>query len=156
LLPWQDELIEQLTDTSDAVRQAARRSLILLSFYAIRSERMANGDHLGVAVDEKSVPKPSIVDFGPKPQAARPAQEEAARKWRAWWTEHGGLDKAKRSEIRSAKVDSDPEKEAALLSSALVYAEPAEQAEKLARYRKEKGVVYTEAIADALPQLNGE
>jgi hypothetical protein len=155
LLPWQGDLIDQLTDSSDTVRQAARRSLVILSFFTIRGERVAAGDLLGTAAKERQ--QPAVVDFGPKAGAQPEAREEAVKKWRAWWKEHGGLEKAKKPELRAARAnaDSDPDREAALLSAALVYAEPAQQAERLTRYRKEKGVVYTEAIAEALPQLSG-
>jgi hypothetical protein len=154
LLPWQDELIDQLTDPSDAVRQAARRSLVMLSFFPIRAERMATADNSSSG--DKGAAKSAVVDFGPKSQANKPAQEEAANKWRAWWNEHGGIEKAKRSEIRSVRSGAIPEREAALLSAELVYADSAQQAERLTRYRNEKGSVYTDAIVDALPSLNGE
>jgi hypothetical protein len=154
LLPWQDELIDQLTDPSDIVRQAARRSLVMLSFFTLRGERATPG--ADNPAGEKGTEKPSVVDFGPKAHSDKPAREEAAKKWRTWWTEHGGLEKSRQTELRSVRTESDQEHEIAHLSAELAYADPAQQAERLARYRNEKGVVYTEAIADALPQLNGD
>lgn len=51
--------------------------------------------------------------------------------------------------------EADLDTTAARLSAALVFAEPSRQSEKLAQYRDTKGIVYTEALANALPQLEG-
>jgi hypothetical protein len=94
-----------------------------------------------------------VVDFGPKTKADATAQTEAAEQWRQWWSEHAGKGKAQRSEMRSeAQLDA----AAGRLSAALVFAEPSRQDVVLTRYREAKGVVYTEAMANALAQLDGE
>jgi hypothetical protein len=148
-LPWQADLIDRLTDPHPLVRQAARRSLIVLSFFAL----LGDGPDDALSADRPAA-KPAVVDFGPKPAANQSAQEQAAKKWQDWWDEHGGSGKP--SQLRAAGSEAEMDAAAARLGAALVFAPPERQAERLARYRDEKGVVYTEAIADALAQLDGE
>jgi hypothetical protein len=57
-LPLTSDLIQLLTDNSDPVRQAARRSLILTSYH-LDAMKKAN----------KKGAQPSFVDFGPVPNA---------------------------------------------------------------------------------------
>src|SRR5262249_16291263 len=79
-LPLQQELIPLLTDNNQYVRQAARRSLVLLGYYAKKNQKPAP------TTASKSKPKePALVDFGPLPNAPKPAQTEAAQKWTEWW-----------------------------------------------------------------------
>jgi HEAT repeat protein len=147
-LPWQNELIEHLTDPNPLVRQSARRSLVILSFFSLQQEPVVIP-----SPDGQGVAQVVAADFGPAARADRAGQEDAAKKWRDWWGEHG---KANRSEIRAARSDADIDSEAAKLSAALVFADPSKQAEKLATYRQAKGIVYTEAMANALSQLDGD
>lgn len=144
-LLWYPELIERLTDSNSLVRQAARRSLIILSFLTLQEEQFSSAG--------KSSDKPQAVDFGPKQDDDKPAQEEAARKWREWWNDHT---KSKQSDIRVVSTEANLDARAAKLSADLVFGEPSRQAEVLARYGKEKGIVYTEAMANALSQLEGD
>jgi hypothetical protein len=150
-LSWQTELIERLRDPNVTVREASRRSLVILSFFALQGMEQ-NSPSAGDA----PAGKPAVVDFGPAPEASKSAQDEAAQKWTAWWSEHGVVGRTNGAELRSAGPDADLDAEAARLGAALVFAEPARQAEQLARYRDAKGIVYTEALANALQQLDGE
>jgi HEAT repeat protein len=150
-LPWHGELTERLSDPNDYVRQAARRSLILLSFLELQQQAI---DIL--SDDEKYARRVAVVDFGPRPGAKPHAQQEAAKKWQEWWSQRREGAGAKEPPTRSARAVKGPDTEAARLSAALVFAEPNRQAELLARYREAKGVVYTEAMANALAQLDGE
>jgi hypothetical protein len=140
-LPWTDDLIDHLSDSNTMVSQAARRSLIILSYLVLLTD--PDGSHKLIA------------DFGPKIGADKADQAEAARKWAAWWDKHGGGGSKTSAILRTARDEAALEVEAARLSAALVFAQPERQDNELARYVKEKGVVYTEAIANALPQLQG-
>jgi hypothetical protein len=155
-LAWQPDLIARLTDPNDYVRQAARRSLVILSFFALR-EKSEGGDDAGDSrTADKGIKKDQVVDFGPQPKADKAAQKAAARKWEEWWDAHKPDGKAPaKSELLAVESEADLDASAARLSAALVFAEPARQAEKLAQYRDAKGIVYTEALANALPQLEG-
>jgi hypothetical protein len=86
-LPLIEELIGALTDKDPYVRLAARRSLIMLSYWA-----SANGIEKENADKEpgqkKSTKKAKAVDFGPEPTASKTGQKNAARKWKAWWAKH--------------------------------------------------------------------
>src|SRR5262245_42245208 len=73
--PWVKELIDVLTDPHPAVRQAARRSLVILSFLALNPEEAA----LIASPNPSRPPKPLSelkrpVDFGPKPTAGPAAR----------------------------------------------------------------------------------
>ncbi len=72
-LPMTKELIGLLTDKSDSVRQASRRSLIILSYYA---DAVKKAKQRGVA--------PRYVDYGPAPNASSTAQKRAAKSWTTW------------------------------------------------------------------------
>jgi HEAT repeat protein len=133
------------------VRQAARRSLIILSFFALQNQKPNNA-----STDDNAVGTAVIVDFGPKPSAEKSEREQAAKEWKSWWDRHAAGKADQRSALKSALTDAEIDAEAARLSAALVFATPEKQTAKLAQYRETPGVVYTEALADALPQLNGE
>lgn len=68
------------------------------------------------------------LNYGPASTATEAEQEEAIQQWRTWWA-------------------------AAEAGFALVSAPPEQQAALLARLRDGKGVHYTQALAEAIPQL---
>lgn len=72
-LPLTGELIKLLTDSSDPVRQAARRSLVLTSYH-LDAMKKAN----------KKGAQPNYVDFGPVPNANPMLQQQSARAWATW------------------------------------------------------------------------
>jgi hypothetical protein len=149
-LPWIADLLDRLTDSNALVRQAARRSLVILSYFALQSSKPNS------AVADDSACDAPIVDFGPQLNGDRVAQERAASEWKDWWDRQApGADK-KRSALSSVAAGGDIDAEASRLKAGLVFAPPERQAAKLAEYRDAKGIVYTEAMTDALPQLTGE
>jgi hypothetical protein len=85
-LPLQADLIELLTDKNDAVRQAARLSLIKLSLTAPESkDATGRTAKKGTKTAKKATQTARGIDFGPLPNADRAAQVKAARQWREWW-----------------------------------------------------------------------
>jgi phage shock protein E len=72
-LPLTADLIQLLTDKSDPVRQAARRSLILTSYHL---NTMKNASKKGA--------RATYVDFGPVPNANPMFQQQSAKAWAAW------------------------------------------------------------------------
>jgi hypothetical protein len=72
-LPFADDLIASLNDRNPLVRQAARRSLVLLSYH-IDAAKKAN----------RKGAKPKAVDFGPGPAASPRDWTTSAKKWKAW------------------------------------------------------------------------
>ena len=95
-LPWQSDLIERLTDSRQEVRMAARRSLILLSYFALQPEASASNSES----DNQTSGPPQIVDFGPKPAAGVAAQKDAAKKWTEWWSSRRSNGETKSTELR--------------------------------------------------------
>jgi hypothetical protein len=72
-LALQSDLIGLLTDSSELVRQSARRSLVLLSMPTKTPSRVPRtGQTRGI-------------DFGPLPGAGEAAQSVAAQQWQQWW-----------------------------------------------------------------------
>jgi len=81
------ELIGALTDKDVYVRMAARRSLIMLSYWAnANALEKANADK--EPDQKKSTKKAKAVDFGPELTAGKSGQKTAARKWKTWWAKH--------------------------------------------------------------------
>lgn len=76
-LPLTGELIGLLTDKSDPVRQAVRRSLILTSYHL---DAMKKANKKGVV--------PTYVDFGPIPNANPAYQKQSAKAWADWATKN--------------------------------------------------------------------
>jgi hypothetical protein len=76
-LPLTSEMIGLLTDTSDPVRQAARRSLALTSYHL---DAMKKAGKKGVT--------PTYVDFGPIPNANAAQQKQAVKAWTEWATKN--------------------------------------------------------------------
>jgi hypothetical protein len=97
-LRWTKELIERLDDEHPAVRQAARRSLMILSYLALHGKdkepEPAAAAAPGKPAKPAAVKRP--VDFGPAPLAGKTARATAIQKWTDWWAERaspGGDDK---------------------------------------------------------------
>ena len=141
------ELIPLVTDDNPFVRQAARQGLVRLS------TNMGEGDG--------KPGKGRRVDFGPAPGSNRVAQRISARKWRAWF----GLEQkqlVERKDLALPKAAAAPprkvavEEDAVRLGKQLVGA-PADQRQAvLEKLRDRKGVAYTQALAESVPQLKGE
>jgi phage shock protein E len=72
-LPLTGELIGLLTDKSDPVRQAARRSLILTSYHLDSMKK-----------EKKKGAVPTYVDFGPIPNTNSAFQKQSAERWAEW------------------------------------------------------------------------
>ena len=141
-LRWPSDLIPLLDDPTDLIRQAARRSLIILSFLELNPEeaaRLANPAPGQVPTPLDQLNKP--VDFGPAPGAVKAARRTAVDKWTEWWA---GRDPKGDAALRSAGTD--PER----LAEALLKADGGRRAELVAEYRDAKGVKYTEALAEAI------
>jgi HEAT repeat protein len=154
LLEWQSDLIALLTDNSDAVRLAARRALVILSFLAFNPEeaRRIRAPQQPGAVRtplEKLTPP---VDFGPQPKAAKAERVEAARRWEEWWAQR--LPKA-RSLIANDRPPA-PAGETENLAAALVQADAAARQRAVSQCRDSKGAKYTEALALAIARQSGE
>jgi hypothetical protein len=148
-IPWTNNLIELLTDEIAAVRQAARRSLIILSFLALNPEEAK----LIASPVPNRKPKPLTqlnlpVDFGPTPSAKRDKQVVAAAKWREWWNKHAG------SILQAFPNGTMAQTEADKLAAKLAMADPRRQDDLLQELRDSKGSEFTEAIAKAIPQLD--
>lgn len=83
-LPYADELITLVTDRDPLVRQAARRSLMLLS-YQIDAAKKANREGA----------KAKAVDFGPIATAPVSSAVTSAKKWKVWMDQNNN-DRPKR------------------------------------------------------------
>jgi hypothetical protein len=145
-LPWHTDLIARLTDGSPPVRQAARRSLLILSFLAVNPDetRAAAGTPLGKF-------KPPV-DFGPAPTATKAAQQAAAKKWSDWWD---GLRAPK--ELKATTLpDPPPAPAVTRLLDAYLAAAPDRRARLLAEYRDAKGADYSQALAGVIDRLAGD
>ena len=89
LLEWQDDLLPLLEDRSEAVRQAARRSLIILSFLILNpdeAQRLRSPQRSGAVTPLSELNKPA--DYGPEPGAKPVARSQAVKQWKAWWADH--------------------------------------------------------------------
>src|SRR5262249_24082118 len=128
----------------DLIRQAARRSLIILSFLDLNPEeagRIAAGGHEPTPLAGLNKP----ADFGPASGAAKSARKTAMQKWTEWWA---GRDPMARA-FGAGGLGADPER----LAAALVKVDADQQAKLVAEYRDAKGVQYTEALAAAISRL---
>jgi hypothetical protein len=144
---WQDELIALLTDENDAVRQSARRSLVILSFLKLNPEMASAG-----ATSKARPPLDKLIrprDFGPLPGASVASRKKAAENWANWWKEQGKV-VLKLAATPPADTLGDR------LARGLTRSAGAQQKELLQRYAKTSGVEYTEALAYAIPGLSGE
>jgi hypothetical protein len=152
LLEWPDDLIPLLQDQSEGVRQAARRSLIVLSFLALNPQEAA----LLRSPVRTRPPTPlselqSPVDFGPAPGAPAGGRAEAVARWKEWWAGR-----------RPRQLETNPgpsgvaPPESERLADALVKAGGERRQELLAQYRDTKGVQYSEALALTIARESGE
>ncbi len=142
---WQDDLIALLEDREEAVRQSARRSLVILSFLKVNPE-VATAGPAGKGPASAEL-KPAQ-DFGPLPGASASARKKAAQNWARWWEDQG------KTVESSLGTGSDPEVD--LLAVQLVKATGEQQKELLAKYAETSGTEYTRAIAQAIRRLSGE
>jgi hypothetical protein len=145
-LDWPADLIARLTDGNPAVRQAARRSLLILSFLAVNPDesRAAPGTPLGKF-------KPPV-DFGPAPTATKAAQQAAARKWTEWWD---GLRTPK--ELRATTApDPTPAPGVTRLVDAYFVATADRRSRLLNEYREAKGADYSYTLAGIVDRLAGD
>jgi HEAT repeat protein len=143
---WQDDLIPLLRDGDEAVRQSARRSLVILSFMTLNPEVASAAPDKPAPLLDKLVPPR---DFGPLPGASRVAQAKAVERWANWWKEEGRT-------VLKPVAPAREEGEAHRLSDRLVRASDEQRKELLSLYARTSGVEYTEAIAYAIPSLSGE
>jgi hypothetical protein len=157
---WTDELIPLLKDDSEAMRQMARRSLVVLGFYKLNPEAALPGSGKPAAPTRRPV---APRDFGPPIGASRTAQEKAVQAWSAWWKEQENKGQEKTApDTPTAKpgpTTGQPRKdvpEADQLCDALVKASPPRQGELLKKYAEGEGAEYTLAIARAIAKLDGQ
>jgi hypothetical protein len=151
-LPWPKDLIPLLEDQSDEVRQAARRSLVILSFLELNPDEavlIAAPNPAGPPTPLSKLDKP--VDFGPAAAAGKAVQKSAVTKWTDWWAKRevtaARIDLATTTTLRSSHAES------ARLADALVKAKGDERSALVAKYRDTKGVQFTEALAVAIAKL---
>jgi hypothetical protein len=158
LLGWQEDLIPLLEDRSDAVRQAARRGLIILSFLALNPEearRIRSPQRTETATPLAELKRP--VDFGPNPGAPRSAQAGAAKQWKEWWASQESRPSATSPELIAldSEAPANPT-EGGRLAAALVQADARQRPGIVEKCRDGKGVHYTEALALASARESGE
>ncbi|HZY86713.1 MAG TPA: HEAT repeat domain-containing protein [Gemmataceae bacterium] len=151
LLGWPEDLIPLLEDGSEAVRQAARRSLIILSFLTLNPEeaRRTRSPQRGGPVTPLSELK-SAVDFGPQPGATRSVRAKAVKEWKEWWAAQGPQLSTLDSRAAADRT------EGGRLASALAQVRPESRQEIVTKYRDSKGVQYTEALALAIAREAGD
>jgi hypothetical protein len=97
-LPLTGELIGLLTDKSDPVRQAARRSLMLTSYH-LDAMKKAN----------KKSAAPTYVDYGPAPNANANVQKQSVKAWTAWATKNE-KDLQKLDQLLERQTNDSPDK----------------------------------------------
>jgi hypothetical protein len=154
LLEWQSELIALLGDSSDGVRLAARRGLVILSFLALNPEEARR---IRTPLRQGAVRTPlnnlnAPVDFGPQPGAARAQRQEAARRWQEWWDQHG----RKESSLitRASPPPTASEQEQLAMSLTQPNADGRQRA--LTLCRDGTGTKYTEALILAIGRQTGK
>jgi HEAT repeat protein len=157
-LPWPTELIERLTDPSPPVRQAARRSLVILSFLELNPDESLISAL--PAADNRRAPRPRFtppVDFGPSPTANQAGRAAAARKWSEWWAQRQAPHTLRSVALDSPSGDAaDTRAEAHRLAAEFAKAEPARQRDVLRQYGAAKGAEYSQALALIIDGLSGE
>jgi hypothetical protein len=87
-------------------------------------------------------------DFGPAPTATATERAQALRTWRTWLSLQDPS-----APVQSLPPEDLANEEASRLSKGLVRASPGEQEELLRHLKESKGGVYTEALAQAIPEL---
>src|SRR5262249_43776471 len=149
-----------LTDPSPAVRQAARRGLIILSFLALNPDEAAliASPRPGRAATPLDRLKPPV-DFGPTPTAGPAAQARAAQQWTDWWDKQERPAAPAQTAAAPRQGGTGDNTLAAREDrrvTALLLAGPQRREELVREYRDAKGVEYTEALAAAIPRLTGD
>jgi hypothetical protein len=175
-LPWQSEMIALLRDRDPYVRLAARRSLVVLSYHALAAQGQPGAaapppqadSSAGSTAGPQGASASSglrgarlspVVDFGAPPAAVAAGQagsEDDVRQWQEWWAKNAPEKRVLRAVSLAQRAQAELDAEAARLSAAAVFAEPPRQAQQLTRYRDAKGIVFTEALGNALGQLDGD
>lgn len=147
-LAWPGELLPLLLDADDTVRQGARRSLIILSYFELNP-----GDRDRLRKDAKEWNRP--VDLGPPPGAAHAARQSAKVKWAAWWEDRKKVDwfpKVGGKGNGKSKV----ELAGRTWTRQLMAAGGAEQQRLIAGHKDGRGAEYTDELADAAEVAPGE
>jgi hypothetical protein len=153
-LPWHDKLIQMLSDSSDLVRQSARRGLIILAFLALNPDEAKL-----IASPTPSRPPTPLeklnppVDFGPWPNASKEDQKKAVKEWTDWWAKERLPTRPPTGQpvIPAEFVEEkDPDK----LSEKLVKAGITRRKELVAEFRKGDGEHFTQSLALAIPRLS--
>jgi HEAT repeat protein len=154
LLEWQSELIGLLGDNSDAVRLAARRGLVILSFLVLNPQeaRRIRGPGRQGAVRAPLNSLITPVDFGPRPGAARAERQEAARRWQEWWDQRG----RKESSLIARNSPPPGGSEQERLAASLTQANAEERQRALTLCRDGTGTKYTEALVLAIARQSGK
>jgi hypothetical protein len=154
-LHWPQDLIPLLQDQSVAVRQAARRSLVILSFLALNPDEAALLSLPGRSQQRtplSQLNKP--VDFGPQPLAPPAGQKRAAEQWTAWWAKQEKS--ITTSPVKEGDKTAPKDSDSAQMAKVYVRADAKRREELLVKYRDSKGVQYTEAMAYASARLKGD
>lgn len=139
---WQNDLIPLLNDREEMVRQAARRSLIILGFLKMNPTVLPSGRP---SVGEKLIP---ARDFGPRPPASLATRKKAIEDWTNWWREFD--QKMLNTSTSPAEKSIDP------LVTKLLRSTKAARSPLLNTYAKTEGNEYTLALALAIHSLEAE
>jgi hypothetical protein len=123
------EVIELLNDKEPEVRLAARQVLV----------RLARG-----------------TDFGPRAAAGHKERLQAVRRWKEWWAAQDANADTDRSRLQFATLVSKEESRAAALADQQVRASALRQRKLVTRFQDGTDDLYGAALAEAIPQLNGE
>jgi hypothetical protein len=152
LLEWPSELTALLEDHTEAVRLAARRSLIILSFLALNPQESLRIRALRTGVARTPTEKPTPpVDFGPQPGASKDARAEAVKRWKEWWAPRSPKEPSLVAQEKPPPAGSELEQ----LAAALTQADLEGRQRALARCRDTKGAKYTAALALAIAAQSG-
>src|SRR5262245_29963055 len=155
-MPWHHDFIQLLTDPTDAVRQAARRGLIILGFLALNPDEASLWETAGrTTPPASSEPNVCPIDFGPATQATAAAQRKAASQWSEWWAEKRPLAGRCAGHPRIPS-EFDTDTEINHLATALLTAVPERKAELTVFYRDAEGSGFTEPLALAITQSSSE
>jgi hypothetical protein len=151
-MPWTQDFIQLLTDPTDAVRQSARRGLIILSFLALNPDEASLFEAAGRTTPPASIePDVCPVDFGPPSPATPAAQKKAVAQWIEWFAEKRPLAGRNGGHPRMPSEFED-DRESNHLAAALLTATPERKAELATYYRDAEGSGYTESLAVAIAQ----
>lgn len=155
-MPWQQDFIQLLTDPTDAVRQSARRGLIILSFLALNPDEASLFEAAGKTTPPvSSEPDVSPVDFGPPSPGTPAAQKKAVAQWTEWFAEKRPLAGRCAGHPRIPS-EFDQDRETNHLAAALLTATPERKAELAGYYRDAEGSGYSESLAVAITQASLE